>query len=645
MLNCRMRATCAAFAGSFGGQLGAATPSASAARSVGNIRARPWQKLFCSASNEPHQQHAQEQLQQERNGSPQPHQHQHHQQPQYQQYQQYQQQPSQLNNRGAAKLEPAALLALEESDPLHHSNPDIQLLLDRYTRLCDGEVTTAASPVFGKADRRSPSRAVFSNTNVDLSRVEVVGFDYDYTLATYKPTLQAVLIYDLAKKHLIERLKYPPSLAKMSYDPDFAIMGLTVDMDKGLLFKLSYINRISMPVYRGRTPLNMAEIEAEYGSYPVMVSPEYRKKQLKPLNDRFCLAEACLVADVVQHLQDAAGTKGFHPRAVVEDVLAAVTHVHVSGMMHEAVLADIGRYIQPSYRLEHMLKTLKGAGKKLFISSNSPWKFVNAGMEHMLGPNWTELFEFIGVSASKPLFYTGQRPFRLVSKRDGRIKWSEVTHLSTGGVFTHGSIAELRRLKAGWEGPSVLYFGDSLWADLVEARKLHGWTTGAIIYDVELELEKMMSPRYHQLSRMAQALDVLLPLVQDVAEMHGSRGDMGAMPTIGVVPEMRDEDHALLDRLEKRKALVKRSISDMTSRSFGSIFRTSDEPTLFAFSLWRHVDLYTASVCNIVNFGVTHRFYPTKTLSVAHEPRVDHGEIHRAIVLGSDDGANRKTAQ
>lgn len=45
-----------------------------------------------------------------------------------------------------------------------------------------------------------------------------------------------------------------------------------------------------------------------------MVSPEYRKKQLKPLNDRFCLAEACLVADVVQHLQDEAGTSGFHPR-------------------------------------------------------------------------------------------------------------------------------------------------------------------------------------------------------------------------------------------------------------------------------------------------------------------------------------------
>lgn len=54
--------------------------------------------------------------------------------------------------------------------------------------------------------------------------------------------------------------------------------------------------------------------QAEYGSYPVMVAPEYRNRELKPLNDRFCLAEACLVADVVQHLQDASGSKAFHPR-------------------------------------------------------------------------------------------------------------------------------------------------------------------------------------------------------------------------------------------------------------------------------------------------------------------------------------------
>lgn len=36
--------------------------------------------------------------------------------------------------------------------------------------------------------------------------------------------LDTVLIYDLAKQHLVEDLKYPPGLANMQYDKDFAIM-------------------------------------------------------------------------------------------------------------------------------------------------------------------------------------------------------------------------------------------------------------------------------------------------------------------------------------------------------------------------------------------------------------------------------------
>lgn len=76
---------------------------------------------------------------------------------------------------------------------------------------------------------------------------------------------------------------------------------------------------------------------------------------------------------------------------------------------------------------------------------------------------------------------------------------------------------------------------------------------------------------YHQLSKRALALEILLPLVQDVAEMHG--GQVNSLEMNTAVPEMGEEDHALLDQLERRRALVKRSISDMTSPSFGSIFR------------------------------------------------------------------------
>lgn len=71
----------------------------------------------------------------------------------------------------------------------------------------------------------------------------------------------------------------------------------------------------SLFLYYNTTPaVHVRQQQAEYGSYPKMVSPGYRRKQLKPLNDRFCLAEGCLLADVVEHLQAAAGKKAFHPR-------------------------------------------------------------------------------------------------------------------------------------------------------------------------------------------------------------------------------------------------------------------------------------------------------------------------------------------
>lgn len=47
---------------------------------------------------------------------------------------------------------------------------------------------------------------VFANNELDLSDVEVYGFDYDYTLAVYKESLH-YLIYDLGRDWLINKFK------------------------------------------------------------------------------------------------------------------------------------------------------------------------------------------------------------------------------------------------------------------------------------------------------------------------------------------------------------------------------------------------------------------------------------------------------
>ena len=52
---------------------------------------------------------------------------------------------------------------------------------------------------------------IYSNTEVDLGKIDIVGFDYDFTLVHYKPELQ-VLIYNTARDFLIEKLGYSGGL-------------------------------------------------------------------------------------------------------------------------------------------------------------------------------------------------------------------------------------------------------------------------------------------------------------------------------------------------------------------------------------------------------------------------------------------------
>lgn len=49
-------------------------------------------------------------------------------------------------------------------------------------------------------------RNVFCNSALDLKKTKIYGFDYDYTLAIYKTSLNK-LIYDLAMGRLIKHFK------------------------------------------------------------------------------------------------------------------------------------------------------------------------------------------------------------------------------------------------------------------------------------------------------------------------------------------------------------------------------------------------------------------------------------------------------
>ncbi len=433
------------------------------------------------------------------------------------------------------------------------------------------------------------------------------------------------LIYNLAREYLIEHGGYPAEIRQRDYDPSFAIRGLAVDLDRGWLLKLSYIQQVALrTVFSGRRRLKKHEVLADYGDSG-HVSPQYRNEHLKALLDLFSMSEACLLANVLDHLD----VQGMHhdPRAVVEDVLKAVNYVHMSGKMHSAVVKDLPTYMLPAPHLRETLTRFRDVGKKLFLCSNSNYEYVSSGMRFLLGDDWQDLFDVTIVSAGKPGFYTSDRPFRSVSRATGRIRWTEVTKLEKGKVYSHGSMEALTKM-TGWKGPRVLYIGDQVFADLVGARRNQGWRTGALIRELEHELLVQSSREYRAHAHKMVTVTELLRLIQEEMEkiraesLAGASSGKGTAAAVRCKYSLEEGDLRVINDLEQYLQHLNTEMSIMFNKNFGSVFRAEGEPTLFAFSMRRYVDIYMSRLENLRFYSPMHRFYPQRGVSMAHDPYV-----------------------
>eukprot|EP00566_Odontella_aurita_P005369 CAMPEP_0113553596 /NCGR_PEP_ID=MMETSP0015_2-20120614/15700_1 /TAXON_ID=2838 /ORGANISM="Odontella" /LENGTH=643 /DNA_ID=CAMNT_0000454681 /DNA_START=219 /DNA_END=2150 /DNA_ORIENTATION=- /assembly_acc=CAM_ASM_000160 len=494
-----------------------------------------------------------------------------------------------------------------------------------------------SSEGYEKVDATSGSPAnecVFANSYINLGRVETIGFDYDYTLVTYRPELLE-LIYDMALKRLVNDKQYPVEMlhADMAFDPHFSIRGLAVDRETGWICHLSYTHKVAV-AWEGRNKVKRNRLFEEYSGKRAL-RPDERKSRLKPLNDRFSMAECCLIADVAQFFKDR--NIPFCPRNAVNDVLKAIGETHISGDFHRMVAEHPEKYFNESPHLKTVLESLKASGKRLIFVSNSPFWYVDAGMSYVVGPNWRNAWDVVIVSAGKPAFYTeNSRPFREVSAKTGRIKFKKITELEPGEVYTEGCLRELTKCLPRWHddadvsagelgydtqsqnlgassnlaSPNVLYIGDSLFADLVDAKREYGWTTAAVTPEVGYEMEAQSKTRFVLSERTINLLLNCLRMVQ--AEL-------------GNGPRSAD-DIAVMDAVENLVSKWRDEQTDMLKNPFGSVFRARFQPSLFAHSLKRYCDLYMSSVSALRHYSPQHRFYPDDARLLSHEVRGIEGE-------------------
>jgi hypothetical protein len=273
--------------------------------------------------------------------------------------------------------------------------------------------------------------------------------------------------------------------------------------------------------------------------------------------------------------------------------------------------------------LKQTLGNLKAAGKRLIFVSNSPFWYVDAGMRYVFGSSWRNEWDAIITSAGKPTFYTDEsRPFREICLETRRALFKRVEKFEKGKVYTEGCLRELTRLM-DWQSSidsskigslaagsidmanaNVLYIGDSLFADLVDAKREFGWTTAAVTPEVGYEMEVQCQTDFMLVRR---TIDILLHALRRVQDEMGTS-------------VRTDEDIMVLDTLEGVVSLWRDRESDILGNPFGSVFRARHQPSLFAHSLRRYCDLYMTSVSSLRHYSPEHRFYPEQNhLLLAHE--------------------------
>jgi HAD superfamily 5'-nucleotidase-like hydrolase len=245
--------------------------------------------------------------------------------------------------------------------------PPVQTVMNEYLAKVQDPNAAYITP----SQPNPPNKArVFANNYLNLGSVDVVGFDLDYTLVPYTVELQN-LIFSMAREILVEAYRYPKELNTCFFDPAFAVRGLSVDAQNGVLVKLSHLQRVGLKYsYKGKRSITEAEHREYYGGIGHVTRGELAG--LKPINDLFSMAEACLIADVIEifeHIKQKSG-EAYSAEAIIDDVQAAIRDVHVSGAMHNAVTADLGKYIFASPLLPKLLEQVRKAGKKLFLCTN-----------------------------------------------------------------------------------------------------------------------------------------------------------------------------------------------------------------------------------------------------------------------------------
>ncbi|KAK9763932.1 hypothetical protein K7432_008987 [Basidiobolus ranarum] len=145
-----------------------------------------------------------------------------------------------------------------------------------------------------------------------------------------------------------------------------------------------------------------------------------------------------------------------------------------------------------------------------------------------------------------------------------------------------------------------MYIGDNIYSDLIDPASQQGWRTGAIISELEEEINIDNSEKYRNDLQWMLELEYLIRKIQSERKNR------------------TDTYYSLLESLREERREYREKLKNAFNPHFGSVFRTHTNPTYFAHKVCNFADLYTSKLENFKNHPTDFIFYPER-MYLPHE--------------------------
>lgn len=469
---------------------------------------------------------------------------------------------------------------------------------------------------------------VYCNRDLNMRKIEAVGFDMDYTLARYRQEAIDRLSVEKTLERLVTERNYPEAILDIEPRPEFPIRGLVLDTERGNIFKIDSHRHVGK-VYHGFRELTQEERHA-YRQRTI----RFNQDQFVLIDTLFALPEAFLYAALVDFLESTEPGRDHDWREVYDDIRYCIDLAHRDESLKSEILANLEEYVYQDTALALTLHKLRSAGKSLFVLTNSYAPYTDRVMSYLLEgvldeyPEWTSYFDVVVTGAGKPSFFTERSSFQEVD-RNGDIHGEVTEGFQQGTLYQGGNLRDFERM-AGFGGDSVLFVGDHIYGDILRSKKTSTWRTAMIVQEMEQELAQAREMREElqkietfdrEITRLNseltydQGLTYQIDAVLDRIESGELRADELEGRDADELRQTRDKLKEAQRRMRRRRHELIEQLRD-TERSFednfnpywGLIFRQENENTLFGKQVEDFACVYTSRVSNFLNYSPMHYF-------------------------------------